>query len=209
MTTTPSTTVHAPRSTSVFVAFQLGVEEARWPERHVDLMENRSSTLLRGRTVFGRRDDAAARGRTGSLHGSDRLGASGRHRAGTSRQPGAARTIAGRVISGGRTPEAHPPAGDRARVRARVLPAHDRAVPAAGARGVRALRQALRQQTGVEDRVLGSRHREPAQIRHLSNRPPTHAISSGPPPEPESARQDADPGRSPSRNDTTVDRRRS
>jgi hypothetical protein len=117
---------------------------------------------------------------THRVHGSQRLGASARQRAGTPRQPRAPRAASGRVITGGCTPEADPPTGDHARVRPRVLPAHDRAVLAASAGQSRALRHLLRQQTGVENRVLGSRHHEAAQVRYLSNRPPTHAISERP-----------------------------
>jgi hypothetical protein len=138
---------------------------------------------------------------------SQRLGTSGRQRAGTPRQRRAPRTAAGRVISGGGTPEAHPPASDHAGVRPRVLPAHDRAVPAPSARRVRALRHSLRQQTSVEHRVLGSRHHEAAQVRYLSNGPPTHAVSERPSARArEPARQSADPGWSPSWNEATHDR---
>jgi len=149
----------------------------------------------------------AARRPANRVAGSERLGASGRQGPGTSRQPGAPTSAAGRVVSRGRTPEAHLPTGDHARVRARVLPANKRTVPTASARKVRALRHSPGQQAGVEHRVLGIRHRQAVQVRNLSNpTPPTHAISRKPPARAsEPAGQTAHRG-SRSWNDTTIDR---
>jgi hypothetical protein len=183
----------APRDDAAFASSTTTRPSSTAPRKApaADIEAGHRRSLVR-RAVFGLlRGDApgwhagssvAARRPASRVAGSERLGASGRQGPGTSRQPGAPTSAAGWVVSRGRTPEAHLPTGDHARVGARVLPANKRTVPTASARKVRALRHSPGQQAGVEHRVLGIRHRQAVQVRNLSNpTPPTHAISREPP----------------------------